>query len=81
MVLIRVDKEVHEKLRYIKNKLKHRSFNETITYLMDVASSPKSFLEASIYFLEDLRNDVKSVRYELSRLVEVLDKIVKTLRI
>jgi len=69
---IRVHKDVHEKLKAMKKKLQHKSMNETISYLIYVATSPRGFLESSIFFLEDIRNDMK-------KLISILDNLSKKL--
>jgi len=67
---IRVHKDVYEKLKEMKNRLKHSSMNETIKYLIDAATSPKGFLEAAIFFLEDIRSDMK-------KLISILEEVSK----
>ena len=74
MPQVRVDDNVYRRLKEFKQKLHHSSFNETIAYLLDVASNPRSFLETAAYFLEDMRRDVKGLREALEELLKVVRK-------
>ena len=71
MPQIRVQKEVHEKLKQIKEKLRHRSMNETIDYLIHIATNPKGFIEGIVFWLEDMRNDLKKLLTLLERLAKI----------
>jgi len=57
--------------------MNHRSFDETIMHLLNVASNPKTFLESFAYFLNDLRDDVKSISHLLQQFQHMLKEVEK----
>lgn len=75
MPAVRVNEDVYARLKQLKQRLRHSSFNETVKYLLDNATSPKTFLESLAFWLEDVRNDTKELVAELKQLRENLEKL------
>lgn len=67
-----MNEDTYRRLKQLKEKLRHESFNETITYLLDIATSPRTFLESMAYFLEDMRSDIKELARTMKKLSEIL---------
>ena len=72
MPVIRLQQDVYERLLRLKKTLGHRSFSETVNYLLDRATNPRTFLESLAYFAEDMRRDVKELKETLKQLVEAI---------
>jgi len=72
---IRVSEDVYEKLRDLKKKLGHGSFSETIAWLVDRATNPRTFLESLAYWLEDMRSDMKTIAKNLEKLTKLLESL------
>ena len=77
MPVIKLKDEVYQRLRDLKVRLGHSSFNETVSYLLDKATDPKTFLESLTFFLEDVRSDVKRLVMQLENLNAYLRKLTQ----
>ena len=75
MPVIKLREEVYRRLRELKARLGHGSFNETVAYLLDRAADPRSFLESLAFFMEDVMRDVKRIADQL----EALDRRLSAL--
>lgn len=74
MPVIRVSDEVYRKLQMIKERMRHKSMNEAVEYLLERAENPKTFLESLVFWLEDVRSDFKKLVSMLEKLNESLGK-------
>ena len=72
MPVIRVSEETYRRLRELKQRLGHESFNATIAYLLDFASDPRNFIMGFAFFMSDIRNDVKKIAENLEKLSKFL---------
>ena len=73
MPTVRVREDVYRRLLELKQRLHHQSFSDTIDYLLDLATSPRTFMEAAVYWLEDVRSDVKELKNLLKKFVGMAD--------
>jgi len=77
MPVVKLKEEVYQRLRDLKVRLGHSSFNETISYLLDRATDPKMFLESLAFFMEDVMRDVKRIATQLENLNAYLRKLTQ----
>jgi hypothetical protein len=73
--VIRVKEGTYERLTELKDRLKFETYDQVISYLIDAATSPRSFLESAALWAEDVRGDVKSLAEELRRLTQLLSQL------
>jgi len=72
---IRVSVETHRKLMELKNKMGARSVDEVVQKLVDQATNPAKAAEMLIMWLLDIRDDVKSIKHSLEKLVNILEAL------
>ena len=77
MPTVRLKEDVYVRLKELRDRLGHQSMNDTVDYLLRMATNPKTFLESLAYFMEDVRKDVK----QLKELLEELVKAIKNLQV
>ena len=70
--MIKVKRGTRDRLEELKVKMGARSYDEVINALLDGYADPVKALELLIYWMADLRNDVKAVVEELKKLNSAL---------
>ena len=65
---IKVKRSTRDRLEELKQKMGARSYDEVINALLDGYADPVKAMELLIYWMADLRNDVKTAVEELKKL-------------
>ena len=73
--MIKVKRGTRDRLEELKVKMGVRSYDEVINALLDGYADPVKALELLIYWMADLRNDVKTAVEELKKLNGVLTAV------
>lgn len=72
---IKVKRGTRDRLEELKQKMGARSYDEVINALLDGYADPVKALELLIYWMADLRNDVKTAVNELKKLNSALSVV------
>jgi len=73
--MIKVKRGTRDRLEELKVKMGGRSYDEVINALLDGYADPVKAMELLIYWMADLRNDVKTAVEELKKLNGVLTAV------
>jgi len=73
--MIKVKRGTRDRLEELKQKMGASSYDEVINALLDGYADPVKALELLIYWMADLRNDVKTAVEELKKLNGVLTAV------
>ena len=73
--MIKVKRGTRDRLEELKQKMGARSYDEVINALLDGYADPVKALELLIYWMADLRNDVKTAVNELKKLNSALSVV------
>jgi len=73
--MIKVKRGTRDRLEELKVKMGARSYDEVINAFLDGYADPVKAMELLIYWMADLRNDVKTAVEELKKLNGVLTAV------
>ena len=73
--MIKVKRGTRDRLEELKQRMGARSYDEVINALLDGYADPVKALELLIYWMADLRNDVKTAVEELKKLNSALSLV------
>ena len=72
--MIKVKRGTRDRLEELKQKMGARSYDEVINALLDGYADPVKALGLLVYWLADLRDDVKTAVEELRKLNSLLNR-------